>query len=287
MPFFQIPESLGGLTQPVAPVDSWSYSSSRHEISQDGQIPFVEFREERNQRLTNDPRQYKRADQTSQNNDQSSNARRSGHHGYPRGCKFELLSPIIYACRPESACTVPVPCKRKCFAVWVYCFEGRVSLSVVLGNTGVTLKAASDVKSLERSSALVLDRNRTLDILRPCQSDLPLIRELRTLLGRGPGGPPLSDRDVIGEIARKIDKREVLAFREARGSGGGGGGGGAFKKVEDDDGGFQPPPPPPRQPSSTSAPPPDSPILASNNDGAAQAVAAHQAAQDGVPFCEH
>ncbi len=160
-------------------------------------------------------------------------------------------------------------------------------MSVVLGNTGVTLKAASDVKSLERSSALVLDRNRTLDILRPCQSDLPLIRELRTLLGRGPGGPPLSDRDVIGEIARKIDKREVLAFREARGSGGGGGGGGAFKKVEDDDGGFQPPPPPPRQPSSTSAPPPDSPILASNNDGAAQAVAAHQAAQDGVPFCEH
>ena len=45
--FFQIPDSLRDLTQPVTPVDDRCYLSGRHELAHDGQVLFVHFRHER------------------------------------------------------------------------------------------------------------------------------------------------------------------------------------------------------------------------------------------------
>jgi hypothetical protein len=92
----------------------------------------------------------------------------------------------------------------------------------------------------------------------------------------------MPDLDVISEIARKLESGEMLVFGEARP---------AFVRA-----GVKQLPPPdrasapkPAPPPSTSSPdsPPESPTFAGNSDSSAQAGAAQQAAQSGVPFCEH
>src|SRR5271165_114136 len=168
-----------------------------------------------------------------------------------------------------------------CCGVSLYFAQGARYLAVSLGTTGVTLRTSSEVAGSDRRTALVLDQNRALDLLRPCQSDLRIIKELRTLLATPPGSPPVSDREVLTEIARKIEARELLAFRtDSRPLKKGGG---VIQPQDDED---NAPPPAPRR-SGPSAPPPEAPSLAANTDAAAQAATARQAAQDGVPFCEH
>ena len=55
VPFFQIPDSLGDLTQPVTPVDDRRYLSGRHEIAHDGQVLFVQFRDKHDEVLAHEP----------------------------------------------------------------------------------------------------------------------------------------------------------------------------------------------------------------------------------------
>lgn len=158
-------------------------------------------------------------------------------------------------------------------------------MAVSLGMSGVVLRASQEVLGVERVKALPLDRTHALELLRPSLLDFRIIKELRALIGDKPRIPPLSDQDVLQEVARRLESREILAFRvEARSQGGGaprGGGGG-----DEDDPGPQYETPV-RRSASPAGPPPEPPMFPPNSDPQAQGAAAQQAAQDGLPFCEH
>lgn len=144
------------------------------------------------------------------------------------------------------------------------------------------LFGSREVTGPELRTALPLDRQRAMDLLRPYQSDLKTIRELRVLLGNTPGAHSVSDSNVIQEIVRRIESRDVIAVRPVTASGASKGAAGTKEE--------EPEPPPARQnrPSSSPASPVElGTTLPSNTNGQAQVAAAQQAAQDGVPFCEH
>ena len=44
VPFFQTANGLRGLAQLVAPVNDWCHFSGLHEVVQDGQVLFVQFK---------------------------------------------------------------------------------------------------------------------------------------------------------------------------------------------------------------------------------------------------
>ncbi len=154
-------------------------------------------------------------------------------------------------------------------------------MAVSLGSTGMTLRGAAEVRGSERHTAMQLDRQRAMDLLRPFQADLRMIRELRTLLATTPGNPQVTDREVLAEIARKIEAKEVFAFRS--------------ELVQTFTGGSaapteaepEPAPAAPSQKSTPAAPPPEAATLPPNTNESAQAAAAQQAAQSGAPFCDH
>src|SRR5205807_6502255 len=55
--FFEIPHRLRGLAQLVSPVDDGCHLPRLHEVAQQLQILFVQFRNIRDELLTNEPRQ--------------------------------------------------------------------------------------------------------------------------------------------------------------------------------------------------------------------------------------
>src|ERR1700720_1708359 len=57
VPFFEIPHRLRGLAQLVSPVDDGSHLPRLHEVAQQLQILFVQFRNIRDELLTDEPRQ--------------------------------------------------------------------------------------------------------------------------------------------------------------------------------------------------------------------------------------
>jgi len=159
-------------------------------------------------------------------------------------------------------------------------------MAVLLGSTGIGLFASREVTGLDRNTALHLDQQRATDLLRPYRSNLQTIRELRTLLGNNPGAYAISDSEIITEIARKIASREVIVLRSVTLSTISGSSAGGSSAISEEN---EPEPVPAQQSrkSSSPAPPPELATLPSNTDGRAQTATAQQAAQDGVPFCEH
>ncbi len=154
-------------------------------------------------------------------------------------------------------------------------------MGVSLGTSGVVLRASQEVIGSERSKALPLDRQRALELLRPSQFDFRILKELRGLIGDRARIPPLSDQDVLQEVARKLESRDLFAFRaEPQSQGGGMAGGGGEDEGPQYDA-------PVRRSGSSTGPQPEAPVFGANANLAAQGEAARQAAQDGMPFCEH
>src|SRR5258708_20910805 len=76
--FFQIPNGLGNLAQPVTPVDDGRYLSGLYELAQDRHVLFVHFRHEHDEFLAHEARQHEDFERKSQH--AAGITRSSGRH---------------------------------------------------------------------------------------------------------------------------------------------------------------------------------------------------------------
>jgi hypothetical protein len=143
---------------------------------------------------------------------------------------------------------------------------------------------ASDVSGADRQTAIPLDRARALDVLRPCQSDVRLVLELRTLISKQWLVAPLTDREVFEQLARQIESRDLLVLRFRSAVREGGGGGGAAKEAEPAE--ETAPAPAPRRRTGGGGGAAEGTVLPDNLDDSRMAASSKQAAESGVPFCE-
>jgi hypothetical protein len=95
---------------------------------------------------------------------------------------------LLFKKKPcEVAAVYHGPVETKFEAATLYEWASQTDgMAVLLGSTGVMLFGSRKVTGPGLRTALPLDRQRAMDLLRPYQSDLRTIRELRALLGKLP-----------------------------------------------------------------------------------------------------